>query len=196
MQAPRRVFDAHFHIGPYGTKAFAERHGLGGGVIVPTYLQDQRAAFRYNYLLLDGSERHEALFGGLWVSPLPDVEALNNEALAALPHPGIQALKIASNTWRPRSIAPSSWPAHVQRNVEQILEAAAAHRLVIHFPTGYLPGADPLEFDALPTPLSPPALSPPGSSMNSTASSLPPTRRGAASRPNTGRSKGWRSATR
>lgn len=115
---------------------------------MPTYLQDQRAAFRYNHLLLAAVERHEALVGGLWVSPLPDVEALNNEALAALPHPGIRALKIASNTWRPYGIAPSSWPARVQRNVEQILEAAAAHRLVIHFHTGYLPGADPLEFDA------------------------------------------------
>ena len=68
MQAPRRVFDAHFHIGPYGTQAFAERiltplpetldhtdgddgaayvqrYDLQGGVIVPTYLEDQRAAF-------------------------------------------------------------------------------------------------------------------------------------------------------
>ena len=171
MQAPRRVFDAHFHIGPYGTQAFArrritpipealdhadgdacaaylKRHGLQGGVIVPTYLDDQRAAFGYNHLLLDAVERHAGLYGGLWVSPLPEVEALCDEALAALPHPGIRALKIASNTWRPYSIAPSSWPARVRRNVEKILEAAATHALVIHFHTGYLPGADPLEFDA------------------------------------------------
>ena len=68
MKAPRRLFDAHFRIGPYGTQSFAERaitpipatrdhadgndcaayverHGLLGGAIVPTYLEDQRAAF-------------------------------------------------------------------------------------------------------------------------------------------------------
>lgn len=169
--AQRKVFDAHFHIGPYGTQtfekrtitpipealdhadgdacaAYLKRHGLQGGVCVPTYLEDQRAAFRYNHLLLDAVERHEGLYGGLWVSPLPEVEALCAEALAALPHPGIRALKIASNTWRPYSIAPSSWPSRVRRNVEMILDAAAAHALVIHFHTGYLPGADPLEFDA------------------------------------------------
>ncbi len=171
MQAPRRVFDAHFHIGPYGTQAFAERiltpipetldhangddcaayvqrYGLQGGVIVPTYLEDQRAAFAYNHLLLDAVERHATLVGGLWVSPLPEVEALNETALAALPHVGVCALKIASNTWQPFSIDPAHWPARLRRNVEMILEAAAAHGLVIHFHTGYLPGADPLEFDA------------------------------------------------
>ena len=171
MQARRQVFDAHFHIGPYGTQAFAKRtiapipeaqdhadgeacaaylrrYGLRGGVIVPTYLEDQHAAFRYNHLLLDAVERHAELYGGLWVSPLPEVETLCDEALAALPHPGVRALKIASNTWRPYSIAPSSWPARVRRNVEKILDAAAGHSLVIHFHTGYLPGADPREFDA------------------------------------------------
>ena len=171
MKAPRRVFDAHFHIGPYGTQAFAERaitpipealdhadgddcaayvqrHNLLGGVIVPTYLEDQHAAFAYNRLLLDAVERHETLVGGLWVSPLEAVEALCDAALAALPHPGVRALKIASNTWQPFSIDPASWSARVRRNVEKILEAAAAHGLVIHFHTGYLPGAEPLAFDA------------------------------------------------
>ena len=171
MQAPRRVFDAHFHIGPYGTQDFAERaitpipaaldhadgddcaayvqrHSLRGGVIVPTYLEDQRAAFEYNRLLLRAVERHTDLIGGLWVSPLPQVETLCDAALATLPHPGIRALKIASNTWQPFSIDPASWSARLRRNVEKILDAAAAHGLVIHFHTGYLPGAEPLAFEA------------------------------------------------
>ncbi len=171
MQPERRVFDAHFHIGPYGEQAFAEhpitpipenldhhdgnacraylkRYYLSGGVIVPTYLDDQEAAFRYNKLLLDAVAPEHHLFGGLWVSPLPELEIHCGEALAVLPHPGIRALKIASNTWQPYSIAPSSWTARVRRNMEHILEVAAAHHLVIHFHTGYLAGADPLEFEA------------------------------------------------
>lgn len=171
MIPSRTVFDAHFHIGPYGTQAFAERvltpianqldhfdgaacaaylerHDLQGGVIVPTYLERQSAAFEYNQLLLQAVETHGSLVGGLWVSPLPEVEALLEETLSWLPHARIRALKIASNTWQPFTIDPASWSAPVRRNVEAILEAAAAHRLVIHFHTGYLPGANPLEFDA------------------------------------------------
>ncbi len=171
MKPPRRVFDAHFHIGPYGTQtafgrivtpipaahdhhagadcaAYLRRHDLAGGVVVPTYLEDQHAAFAYNRLLLDAVTRHETLYGGLWVSPLPEVETWNREALALLPHPGIRALKMASNTWLPFGINPSTWSTRIRRNVEEILDAAAMHGLVLHCHTGYLPGADPLDFDA------------------------------------------------
>lgn len=164
------VFDAHFHIGPYGTQAFAgrrimpipealdhasgadcaaylDRHGIDAGVIVPTYLDRQEAAFEYNALLIDAVEEYPNLYGGLWVSPLPQVESFLHATLARLPHPKVRALKIASNTWVPYGIDPASWDRSVQRNMERILEAAAGHGLVIHFHTGYLPGADPLEFD-------------------------------------------------
>ncbi len=170
LQRAHPVFDAHFHIGPYGTQTFAgrriapipealdhasgadcaaylDRHGIEAGVIVPTYLDRQEAAFEYNALLIDAVERYPDLYGGLWVSPLPQVESLLEATLARLPHPKVRALKIASNTWSPYGIDPASWDAPVQRNVERILESAGAHGLVIHFHTGYLPGADPLEFD-------------------------------------------------
>ncbi len=168
--SPHPVFDAHFHIGPYGTQAFAgrritpipetldhaagadcaaylDRHGIEGGVIVPTCLDRQEAAFEYNALLVDAVERYPNLYGGLWVSPLPQVESHLNVTLARLPHPKVRALKIASNTWAPYGIDPSSWDLPVERNMERILEAASDHGLVIHFHTGYQPGADPLEFD-------------------------------------------------
>lgn len=164
------VFDAHFHIGAYGTQTFSgrritpipealdhasgadcaaylERHGIGAGVIAPTYLDRQEAAFEYNALLMEAVEEYSNLYGALWVSPLPQVESLLRAALARLPHPKVRALKIASNTWAPYGVDPSSWDAAVQRNMERILEAADGHGLVIHCHTGYLPGADPLEFD-------------------------------------------------
>ena len=171
MKATHPIFDAHFHIGPYGTQTLAQRtitpiiagydhatgddcaaylarHQITAGLIVPTYLDRQEAAFEYNDLLIDAVEMYPNLYGGLWVSPLPEVEALNKMTLARLPHPKIRALKIASNTWPPFSIDPASWTKQVQRNVEAILSAASAHNLIIHFHTGYLPGADPLEFAA------------------------------------------------
>ncbi len=55
---------------------------------------------------------------------------------------------MAANTWQEYSIDPRSWTPPIMRNVERILETAAKHKLVVHFHTGYLPGADPLQFEA------------------------------------------------
>lgn len=71
-----------------------------------------------------------------------------NEVLAKLPQPKIRALKIASNSWSGIGIHPQDWSVQVRRNMEMILNAAHAHRLPIQFHTGYLPGADPLDFAA------------------------------------------------
>ena len=43
---------------------------------------------------------------------------------------------------------PSTWNRPVRRQMERILEHARLHNLVIHFHTGYLAGAHPLEFSA------------------------------------------------
>ena len=169
--ASRPVFDAHFHIGAYGAQVFegrtirpippqldhreardcaryVARHGLRGGLVVPTYLEDRTAAFRYNEIVLRAVEDYGELLGGLWVSPLPEVAALCRQTLDMLPRSGIRVLKIASNTWRPFGIDPASWSVALRRNMERILEAAQLHKLVIHFHTGYLPGAQPEAFDA------------------------------------------------
>ena len=170
MQLHHQIFDAHFHVGAYGTQgfeghaiqpipsrldhesladceAYVQRHRITCGVVVPTYLEDQRAAFAYNRLLLDSISDSSFLYGGLWVSPLKEVEALLDWTLAQLPHKRIRALKIASNTWSPYGIDPLGWNSSLKANVERILEAAKAFDLIIHFHTGYLPGADPLEFE-------------------------------------------------
>ena len=166
--AGSRVFDAHFHIGPFGLQTISSRsirpidagldspancsehldeHGLAGGVIVPTYLEDQTVAFDYNHLLLETLAEDNRLIGGLWVSPLEEIRPLCTAALKMLPHPGIRALKIASNSWAPYSIDPTTWTRAMRMQMEQILEAAAHHSLVIHCHTGYLPGAEPLAFE-------------------------------------------------
>lgn len=171
MQLRPRIFDAHFHIGAYAKQRFEDReirpiaealdhpdgaacagylskNGLLGGIIVPTYLARQEAAFEFNQLVIEAIEQYDSLYGGLWVSPLDFLEDLQQETFDQLPHPKIRALKIASNTWQTFGINPAGWTKRVTRNVEQILEQAAAHNLIIHFHTGYLPGADPLDFDA------------------------------------------------
>ena len=171
MQSQRTIFDAHFHIGGYGKQSFfghriepiresldhrdgtscqayLDLHDITAGVIVPTYLERQEAAFEYNDLLVEAVEGHPNLWGGLWVSPLESTEGLLNDTLDRLPHPKIRALKIASNTWAPYGLDPAGWSKSVRRNMEAILDHASAHRLIIHFHTGYLPGADPLDVEA------------------------------------------------
>jgi len=165
------IFDAHFHIGAYGTqnacdrditpiapeadhvdgaacRAYLERNGAMGGVMVPCYLEDQSVAFRLNDLLLESVDQSNHLYGALWVSPIDECRDWTFETLERLPHPGIRALKIASNTWTGTSIDPRDWSSSERDVVERILKAAADHDLVIHFHTGYLEGADPLKFDA------------------------------------------------
>ena len=171
MQLRTKIFDAHFHIGAYDEQryeghtirpipqsldhgdgndcaSYVAQNGLKGGIIVPTYLERQTAAFEFNDLMIAAVEQHASLYGGLWVSPLEDLENHLDDALKCLPHRKIKALKIASNTWGTFGIHPSSWTAGVKKNVERILDHAAQHNLIIHFHTGYLPGADPLDFDA------------------------------------------------
>ena len=165
-----KVFDAHFHIGRYGDQTahgraiqpiaqddehsnadacirYLDRHGIRGGVILPTYLDDQQAAFRYNDLVLNAVTRDERLLGGLWVSPLPSLQRNLDQALRALPNDRIRALKIASNTWQECTIDPRTWSKQVRINMERILDAARAHQMVIHCHTGYAPGAEPQAFE-------------------------------------------------
>ncbi|MDE2957553.1 MAG: amidohydrolase family protein [Bacteroidota bacterium] len=168
--ADKRVFDAHFHVGAFGAQRIAgrvvrpiapqreqpgacseylDRYGLAGGLIVPTYLDDETAAFRYNRLLMQELAGDDRLIGGLWVSPLEHLWKLCEAALKILPHPRIRALKIASNTWPRRySIDPDTWDQKVRWRMERILDVAEQHHLVIHCHTGYLPGAEPLAFDS------------------------------------------------
>ena len=171
MQLRTPIFDAHFHIGPYATQSFAgydicpiapaldhgsgdqcaaylSKYGLKGGIIVPTYLERQTAAFEFNGLMLEAVDKYDELYGGLWVSPRPELEDHLVTALSFLPHPKIKALKIASNTWGSFGINPSGWSKRVRKKMEWILEVAADHNLIIHFHTGYLSGADPLDFNA------------------------------------------------
>ncbi|MEM7534457.1 MAG: amidohydrolase family protein [Chloroflexota bacterium] len=170
-----KIFDAHFHIGPWGTQSFDghiitpmpgmggivedhgvgadcaayfERHGISCGLVVPTYLTNPTAAFGYNTLVLDAITEVETLFGGLWVSPMVDVQELNEKTLAMLPQPKIRALKIASNSWGAAGINPKEWTPQIRHNMESILDAAHRHQLPIQFHTGYLPGSDPLDFEA------------------------------------------------
>ena len=171
MKPDRKVFDAHFHIGSSATRQFAgrtitpildgddhqssadveryiERHGLGGGVMIPTYLEDQKAAFRYNDIILEAVRPERSLYGALWVSPLPENEERTATVLERLPQPGIRALKMASNTWKEHTVDPSSWNRNLRSNLERILSTATDCSLVIHFHTGYHTSADPLQFDA------------------------------------------------
>ena len=169
MESP--IFDAHFHIGAAATRSFAGRtitpvpdnvdhadgaacraylshYGLDGGVIIPTYLEDQTSAFRTNHLVLETVDPTRNLYGALWVSPLSENRARTEAALSVLPHTGIRALKMASNTWEGVSVDPRTWTPEIRATMERILATAHTHHLVVHFHTGYLPEADPLHFDA------------------------------------------------
>ena len=171
LKVGRKVFDSHFHIGPYGSQrisdhnitpiprsmdsghgdecvAYLRKHNITGGLIVPTYHKKQETAFEYNRIVSHAVDNHRELIGALWVSPIPEVESLNEETLRLLPHAGIRAFKLASNTWNDITVDPRSWDHRIRRNMERILETATRYKLVLHFHTGYLPAAQPLLFDA------------------------------------------------
>jgi len=172
MNIIRDVFDAHFHIGAYGKRksagksvqpiiesldhkepsdctSYLDKKGLKGGLIVPTYFDDQSIAFNYNSLVVEATKLDSRLLGGLYVCPLPDWMKESEKAMTLLPSKNIRALKMAPNKWPSYSINPDSWDTALSSNMDKLMGMAADLDLMVHFHSGYAFGADPADFDGL-----------------------------------------------
>jgi len=161
MKIERKVFDAHFHIGVHGTQLsvdgyvtplktedehstyedcqkYLRKNNIYGGLIVPTYISNQKAAFDYNKLIIEGLMNNEKdnIYGGLWVSPLNKIMEFTIDTLNGLPKKRVKALKMSANAWEGMSVSPSSWTKEIKSNMDFIIQKAIDFGLVIHFHTG------------------------------------------------------------
>ncbi|RLE46412.1 hypothetical protein DRJ25_04225 [Candidatus Woesearchaeota archaeon] len=155
----RKIFDAHSHIGNFGKQkvrghivepfkgreikdakdleAHMKKTGINKCVIVPHYTFNQADAFENNKKVLEAI-RLEGVYGGLWVSPLPENTERTKRVLESLPIQKIKALKICPQSWPKGKITmnPETWSEAVKENMEKIMAALKKHKLVLHAHTG------------------------------------------------------------
>ncbi len=156
-RVPRRVIDAHSHIGelpPWRFYDLAEpvkptvydfadrrsyvRHldqlGVERALLLPNYgIPVQSQPFSLNPLVIDSVASDDRLRGGLWVSFLPGNREMTLEALQHAGEPGIVALKttflLGGNP------DPGTWDDETRDIAEACFAAAREHDLVFHFHT-------------------------------------------------------------
>jgi uncharacterized protein len=156
-RVPRRVIDAHSHIGelpPWKFYDLAEpvkptvydfadtrsyvRHldqlGVERALLLPNYgVPVQSQPFSLNPLVIDSAASDDRLRGGLWVSFLPGNRELTLEALQHAGEPGIVALKttflLGGNP------DPGTWDDETREIAEACFAAAREYDLVFHFHT-------------------------------------------------------------
>lgn len=156
----RRIFDAHSHIGKFGRQMFRgevvepfkgreitnfkdlkkhiEKLGINKCLIVPHYTFEQTTAFENNERVLEAVSKLENVYGGLWVSPLPENTKRTEKVLDSLPIDKIKALKICPQSWPKgrNTINPESWNETIKENMEEIINTLKKHKLVLHAHTG------------------------------------------------------------
>jgi len=164
----RRVFDAHIHVGEWGYRWYAERwirplnfehkdyndcraylekYDIDYGLVVPTPLDEEELNFAYNKLVLDCVENVSNLYGGYWVSPLPECSDLTKKAIDSLRHPKIKAFKMSPGEWKTYSLDPETWDDEFTANLEYILDASNEKGLIIQLHTGS-GNSDPCKLDS------------------------------------------------
>jgi len=157
-----KIFDAHFHIGEWGSRnwfrggdrkirpllpekehksyldceKYLHKYKINAGIVVPNYLSPLEITFGFNKLVLECVDKVENIYGGLWVSPYPKNMELTKEVLAQTNHPKIKALKLSASMWGDFSLDPSSWNSEMRRNFEYIVDFAADQDLVLQFHIG------------------------------------------------------------
>ena len=164
----RRVFDAHFHVGEWGIRFYGDRriqpivaehrdysdcmryiekHEITYGIVVPTYLDEQEVNFANNDLVLKAIENIPNLFGGYWVSPLPECTDMTCKTINDLPHSKIKALKMSAGTWGRYTLDPQSWDRAFTDNMKYIIQKSREYELVIQLHTGS-GNSDPYKLEA------------------------------------------------
>src|SRR3569833_512962 len=155
-RAPRRVHDAHRHLGVlpaypfYGgppvnpdTTARAtldeliaalDREGTERALVIPNYgVPDPTASFALNELVVEAAGRDDRIRAGLWTSPRPQDAVQTDKALALAGEDGVAALKL-SFLLGGGVDDPECLP-----QLDAIFAAAREHGLVVHVHTS--PGA-------------------------------------------------------
>ena len=163
----RRIFDAHIHVGEWGRRLYADRwirplndefgdyhdcerymekNRIDYGLVVPTHLEDEELNFGYNRLVHDCVEKISSMYGGYWVSPLPECRNMTEDAIESIGHPKIRAFKMSPGEWKTYSLDPGTWDAEFTGTLEYILDASAQKGFTIQIHTGS-GNSDPCKLD-------------------------------------------------
>ena len=121
--------------------------GISKAIVMPHYVPDQSVPFtKYNPIVLDTISKLDNVFGGLFVSPLPENTSRTKEVLRSLPVKKIVAFKMSPDSW-PKGVTPNpeTWSPEFKSNVEAIINAAKKYDLVIQTHTGS-GNSDPREY--------------------------------------------------
>jgi len=154
-----KIFDTHLHVGTFGInfmkqrevdvfgsrdiknakdmKSFMQTNKVSKALIVPHYNADIRYPFVVgNKTVLAIVNNMENVYGGLWISPLKELAAENNEILNLKLNDKIVALKLSHNSWPEHTTAnPKTWKPKFRIEMEKILDFAQKNDLVIHLHT-------------------------------------------------------------
>ncbi len=157
-RVPRRVIDAHTHIGEleawayYGlehpvrptvydfgdTKSYLENHldryGIERSIVISNYgVPRQEQPFELNDVVLEAATSSDRLSGAVWVSFLPVNAERTEKALELASEDGVVALK--STFLLGGNPDPGTWDDETRRLADACFDAAEQHDLVFHFHT-------------------------------------------------------------
>lgn len=147
------VFDAHTHIGEWGTWTVKGREitpfrdeicsqsdlrqhmqywGIDRQIVMTHYHPELSVTFDRNQLALELAEL-DGVYAGLFFHPdYPDEAAAVIEQAA---DDRVKVLKTSADTWE-NSYDPTSWTDTQRETIEQLVSCATAHDLVFQFHTG------------------------------------------------------------
>ncbi|MBN1159795.1 MAG: amidohydrolase family protein [Candidatus Diapherotrites archaeon] len=159
-----KVFDTHFHIGHFGSypftnnlpiffdedehstveavKAKMNKLGISAAVIMPHYTPEKPKSFNdFNPLVWEAIKKEE-IYGGLWVSPEPEVWELTEKVFEKIKQENnkkIVVLKMSPDSQNSgRSWDPACFSEHKEYSEKlfKIIDFAAENNLVIQTHTG------------------------------------------------------------
>lgn len=154
MRNGYKVFDAHTHVGEWGTwevkgrqvspftdpitsqaglRDQMDRYGIDKQIVMPHYHPDLAETFDDNSLAVDLAEL-DGVYAALFFAPAyPEAcEQVRDFARSE----DVVALKTSADAWDTGSYDPASWNATQTREMEDMLDFAADHDLPIQFHTG------------------------------------------------------------
>ena len=157
-KVPRRVIDAHTHIGELEPWAFynlehevrptvydfnrkddyiknhLDRYGVERSLVIPNYgVPRQEQPFELNEVMLEAVTGSDRLAGAMWVSILPQNRELTEKALSMANEDGVVALK--STFLLGGNPDPGTWDDDTRKLADEIFDFAEQNDLCFHFHT-------------------------------------------------------------
>jgi predicted TIM-barrel fold metal-dependent hydrolase len=150
------VFDAHSHIGEWGSwkmkgnrvdpfnreftnkeelKAYMENYGVDRQIVMPHYHPDLSKTFSLNRKAVEMAEV-EGVHAAVFFEPSHPEESRKAFEIARSEE-GVKALKTSAGAWRNSDYSPGSWSSGERKVVEEALQLSAENDVPVQFHTGH-----------------------------------------------------------